>query len=293
LRDLRLRGTGVVGRMLHPKMLLQMLVAVVICGTREAAAEAASDSAVVALKDIDFEDGKMAATEFALVEFFAPWCGHCKKLEPEFQAAAQQLRDYQPRVIFAAVDATAEKVESSRQAVRGFPTLKWYVRGVAVDYNGERNTRSIVNWVKKKTGPPANELGTSADVDAFVRKHRVAVVAFVGAEDDLAAYFAAARGLDVVPFAFTQNAALRPVLVAGAAAAASGGGDATASASSALVVFKKPSAGFKHNSTAFVGTFSEVRCCCRCRRRRARLPAARRATPSRLRSRGNVYFRKN
>eukprot|EP00750_Incisomonas_marina_P009866 INCI16165.1.p1 GENE.INCI16165.1~~INCI16165.1.p1 ORF type:complete len:511 (-),score=101.83 INCI16165.1:915-2447(-) len=226
-----------------------------------ACAEAASDEAnpVVTLTDADFEDGKMTSTEFALVEFFAPWCGHCKKLEPEFRSAAEQLHGYSPKVLFAAVDATTEKVESSRQAVRGFPTLKWYVRGVAVDFTGERNARSIVNWVKKKTGLPAEELSDQAAVDAFVLKHRVGIVAYLaaGQADDETALFATARSLDIVPFAFTRNAALRNDLIAAAEQDSNEAGSPKSTSSSAMVVFKKPSAGFKFNSTAFTETFTE------------------------------------
>ena len=233
---------------------------------------AATEGAVVALTDDDFDSGRVASMEFALVEYFAPWCGHCKKLEPEFHAAAEQLKAYQPHVVFAAVDATTQKIESSRQGVRGFPTLKWYVRGVATDYTGERNSRSIVKWIKKKTGLPAEHLNTQSELESFVRKHSIGVVAYLkktpgrgGGGDDVGSgdakgFMATARYLDEVAFAFTHNPQLRGAIVDGAAAQpeVEGGTGETESDSSAMVVFKKPIAGFKHNSTVFTGSFQDA-----------------------------------
>ena len=43
----------------------------------------------------------------ALVMFYAPWCGHCKKAKPSFQAAADKLPD--PKKILAAVDCTSSE----------------------------------------------------------------------------------------------------------------------------------------------------------------------------------------
>jgi protein disulfide-isomerase-like protein len=239
-----------------------------------ASASSTSSAAVVRLTDADFHGGGLTNTAFALVEFFAPWCGHCKKLEPEFAAAAQELSTYEPRVLFAAVDATIEKIESSRQGVRGFPTLKWYVHGVATDYTGERTSRSLVKWIKRKTGLPAEEVATTEAFAAFVLKHRLCVVAFAGGPDpeaDLSAYYAAARNLEAVPFAFTRSPKVRAAIVAAADTAESfSAGAAVADrvaaddASSSMVVLKRKLASgeFKHNSTVFREAFTEVRFSC-------------------------------
>jgi len=211
---------------------------------------------VVSLTDEDFESNSINDVEFALVEFFAPWCGHCKKLEPEFTSAAQQMKDIDPNVLFAAVDATTEKIESSRQGVRGFPTLKWYVNGVAVDYTGERNARSIVNWVTKKIGSPAEEVKSLKELEDFVQTHRVCVVSYINPEaasSDLDSYFDAARRLEMVPFAFTKDSTLRAKMLEWVSA-----GSSSDPAASAMVVFKKLAAGFKHNSSAFTSQFSSV-----------------------------------
>ncbi|CAN0571430.1 unnamed protein product, partial [Ectocarpus sp. 12 AP-2014] len=47
--------------------------------------------AVVDLTENNFKEMVLDSDEMWLVEFFAPWCGHCKKLEPEWESAAGQL----------------------------------------------------------------------------------------------------------------------------------------------------------------------------------------------------------
>ena len=57
-----------------------------------------------------------------LVTFYAPWCGHCKKLEPVWQQVAQQLSNSELRV--GRLDCTKYPSVASHFAVRGYPTIK-------------------------------------------------------------------------------------------------------------------------------------------------------------------------
>jgi protein disulfide-isomerase-like protein len=87
-----------------------------------------------------------------IVEFYAPWCGHCKSLEPEYEKAAGILSGV---VKVVAVDATESSSESlaGQYGVQGFPTLKIFGadKKAPVDYQGARNADAIVTEMMKVT----------------------------------------------------------------------------------------------------------------------------------------------
>lgn len=143
-----------------------------------------------------------------LVEFYAPWCGHCKSLAPEYAKAANKLKDEKSEVKLAKVDATVENKLAEKYSVQGFPTLKFFKKGVMMEYGGGRTENEIVSWLKKKTGPSATELNTAADVKEFTDKRDVAVVGFFSNKDsDLAkAFLKAADGIDDVEFGISTPA---------------------------------------------------------------------------------------
>ena len=66
-------------------------------------------------------------------------CGHCKSLAPEYEKAAKVLKENDPSVLLGAVDATVEADLASKFDVSGYPTLKFFKKGAAVDYDGPRH----------------------------------------------------------------------------------------------------------------------------------------------------------
>jgi len=90
----------------------------------------------------------------ALVEFYAPWCGHCKSLVPIYEELANVFAGDSDDVVIAKVDATEEEAIGAKYEVQGFPTIKWFPAGSgeAEDYQGQRDLESFVSFINTKAG---------------------------------------------------------------------------------------------------------------------------------------------
>lgn len=111
------------------------------------------------LDETNFNALVMKSKDIWIVEFYAPWCGHCQALEPEYKQAASQLKG---QVKLGKVDATTETNLAQRFGVKGYPTVKVFDYGEkkdskAYDYPGERKAAAIVEFGAK--------LAESADIE--------------------------------------------------------------------------------------------------------------------------------
>jgi protein disulfide-isomerase A1 len=177
------------------KNLIVLLICVLALNTIKAD-EPVVEENVLVLTDKNFDE-TIAKYPHILVEFYAPWCGHCKKLAPEYSAAAGVLKD--EGIPLAKVDTTVEKEVGERFKIQGFPTLKFFTNGKDMEYGGGRTKNDIVNWMRKKTGPATKELKTVSEVEAHTQSNEVAVVLF-GAEG-LVNYADYAKNYDDISFA--------------------------------------------------------------------------------------------
>ena len=113
------------------------------------------------LDQTNFDAIVMGSKDIWLLEFYAPWCGHCKSLEPEWKQAASNLKG---TVKVAKIDATENQQLAQRFGVNGYPTIKVFNYGVdqkkdskAIPYNGERTASAITSF--------AMDLAEKADID--------------------------------------------------------------------------------------------------------------------------------
>jgi len=204
----------------------------------------ADDGDVVVLTDANFDE-KIAAHKFALVEFYAPWCGHCKNLAPHYAKAATTLKAHDSSILIAKVDATENKKVADRYSVQGYPTLKWFVDGKDSEYNGGRDEESIVRWVKKKSGPPAETVDDVDKLKSLEKDNDVFVLGYFSAFEgkDFDAFLDAARvGEDVQ---YTQTTSKEVATAAGIA------GDKTPA-----IVMVKNFEGYEREVVAFSGKIS-------------------------------------
>eukprot|EP00877_Chromochloris_zofingiensis_P007928 jgi/Chrzof1/3389/Cz12g23180.t1_PDI4 len=119
-------------------------------------------SDVINLTDGNFDEEVLQSSDLWFIEFYAPWCGHCKNLKPVWSDSASQLKD---KVKVGAVDCTAHQQTCSQFGIKGYPTIKFF--GISKDhpaeYQGGRDSGSIVEyalkrWSEDQPAPEVREL---------------------------------------------------------------------------------------------------------------------------------------
>lgn len=92
----------------------------------------------------------MDDTKDVLVKYYAPWCGHCKKLAPIWEELAENFKDI-PDLVIAKFDATVNEVKGLN--IKGYPTLKWYPRGdkTGVTYEEGRELPDFISFIEKES----------------------------------------------------------------------------------------------------------------------------------------------
>lgn len=78
-----------------------------------------------------------------LIEYYAPWCGHCKALAPVWEELAHNLKG---KINVAKIDCTKNEELCYRQNVRGYPTIKLHQFGRSVEYNKIRSGEHIAQY---------------------------------------------------------------------------------------------------------------------------------------------------
>ncbi|KAJ8418751.1 hypothetical protein AAFF_G00002500 [Aldrovandia affinis] len=142
-------------------------------------------SAVFAfVEDLDdtFKDTRM--DDVWLVDFYAPWCGYCKKLEPVWQEVGVELKSSGSPVRVGKIDATAFSGVASEFGVRGYPTIKLLKGDLSYNYKGPRTKDDIIEFANRVAGPAVRSLPSKQMFEHVMRRHDVLFV-YIGRESPL------------------------------------------------------------------------------------------------------------
>jgi len=119
------------------------------------------------------------ATEISIVEFYAPWCGYCKKLTPQYIAAAEQLAasEYASRAALIAVDATVHEKLAAEYEIQGFPTLIIFKNGKKLkDYEASRDAKGLIATIEGLLLPAVSSIKNQEQLEKARASAEVLVI---------------------------------------------------------------------------------------------------------------------
>ncbi|CAL5222385.1 g4741 [Coccomyxa viridis] len=102
-----------------------------------------------------------------LLEFYAPWCGHCRNLAPKWSKVAKALQGVAK---VGAINCDDEKSLCSEHGVQGFPTIKAFVNGRMIDYNGDRSAGHLKDWAISLIPQKVTVLSSGEKLEAFLER---------------------------------------------------------------------------------------------------------------------------
>ncbi|GLT43150.1 hypothetical protein SLA2020_171210 [Shorea laevis] len=141
-------------------------------------------SSVVVLTADNFDEVVLDETKDVLVEFYAPWCGHCKNLAPIYENVATAFK-MEEGVVIANLDADKYKDLAEKYGVSGYPTLKFFPKGnkAGQEYEGGRDLESFVNFINEKCGTGRDGKGQLTPNAGIVSSLDALVKEFIAAAD--------------------------------------------------------------------------------------------------------------
>ncbi|XP_077305619.1 protein disulfide-isomerase A2 [Lithobates pipiens] len=125
--------------------------------------------------------------KYLLVEFYAPWCGHCQELAPKYSQAAEALKNQTSEARLAKVDATVENELGEEFGVKGYPTILFFKDGnrtSRIDFGGRRDTDGIIKWMLRRMESSIITIETAAEAEEFIKSHEYSVIAFFQDPED-------------------------------------------------------------------------------------------------------------
>jgi len=109
------------------------------------------DEPVFVLVAKQFDEVVFDGAKDVFVEFYAPWCGHCKRLKPTWDSLGEKYAAVKDKLVIAKMDATENDIPPSAPfRVSGFPTIKFKPAGGRefIDYEGDRSLEALIEFVE-------------------------------------------------------------------------------------------------------------------------------------------------
>ncbi|KAK0490375.1 protein disulfide isomerase [Armillaria novae-zelandiae] len=140
------------------------------------------NGAVLSLDDKTFVP--VLAEGPAFVKFFAPWCGHCKKLAPTWKKLAKQMQN---QLTIAEVNCEDHKALCTSQEIPGYPSLMYYsVTGTKNEYTSGRKLEQLAAFAEKASAPPMKAID-SQDLEHYIAEDAIIYV-LLHTDDDIVTY---------------------------------------------------------------------------------------------------------
>ncbi|KAL0214224.1 hypothetical protein P9112_006408 [Eukaryota sp. TZLM1-RC] len=97
-------------------------------------------------------DETISSDKYTFVKFYAPWCGHCKSMAPQWEQLADLAKSFNDQITIAEVNGDVSKDIMKKESIRGFPTLKLFKNGkVVADFKGQRTLEGFTDFISKHT----------------------------------------------------------------------------------------------------------------------------------------------
>ncbi|KAI9331470.1 hypothetical protein BDR26DRAFT_870160 [Obelidium mucronatum] len=148
--------------------LVHVLLGLFATGIAPALALYSTRDTVIQATASTFKEAVLDTEHAVMVEFFAPWCGHCKNLAPEYKKAADSLKGL-AKLVAVDCDAEANKPLCGQYQIQGFPTLKFFGKNKKSpqDYQGQRTAKAIVDYMIPQIPNNVQLIGTKGKAKAL------------------------------------------------------------------------------------------------------------------------------
>uniref|UniRef100_A0AC35FXS0 Thioredoxin domain-containing protein n=1 Tax=Panagrolaimus sp. PS1159 TaxID=55785 RepID=A0AC35FXS0_9BILA len=98
---------------------------------------------------------------FWFIKFYAPWCGHCKRLGPTWEHVGHALADMNSPVRIGKIDCTKFTAVANALRINAYPTIVFFRNGIRIPYEGDRKKEAILDFLIKSSGPVVASLDTA------------------------------------------------------------------------------------------------------------------------------------